>query len=164
MIYFLNSGKKESLEEQYRVLSVQNGNILKNLKFYEGLEEDIAKMESFSMEVDERLFDSNELAANYNYFFTIEAKTGVRMSGLRQSDLNKGEMVKMGLKESEMFKEIRYMMSVDGSYEQLLVFLRELEGGKAFYRIENLAVFPSGEENATIKLTALVLGKKEVEA
>jgi hypothetical protein len=119
--------------------------------------------------LDSRLFDPLELATNYNYFFKIESDTGVRLSGLKQleyTDEDKGKIKKNRMPKpvKESYEKIRYHMNATGEYGQLVNFMRKLEGGPSFYRLEKFKVSRDKEKignTLSMDVSLLILGRND---
>lgn len=166
-VYVFHLDKKADLDSEIEQLDIRMSTILKNMKNSSGLEEDLAVVEKSIEQLDARLFDSQELATNYNYFFNIEADTGVKISGLKQFEVNEEEARsknkrRMPKPTKNAYQKLRYHMKATGDYAQLVNLMRMLEGGPSFYRLEKFRVSKSAgidSEKLSIDLSLLVLGR-----
>jgi len=80
-----------------------------------------------------RLVDPNDLAGNQQYCYKFETESGVRLVDLRRisnNQISAGTNAKPGI-----YSSLTYAMSVQGTYEQVLAYLRKLESGPRFCRI-----------------------------
>lgn len=151
----------------YDDLNVRRTRILKNMKYGVGLKEDLSQMESMINEAESRLFLPDDLAGNQRYFYQIERASGVTISNLQQiiKPIPTGKNSKMERKKAmkATYKPILYDMRVSGTYEQLLGFLREIEGGSAFASVEAFSISGSKGDGGSLvmmRLSVEMLGRK----
>ena len=167
LVFLFHLDKKANLESEIEQLDIRMSTILKNIKNSLRLEEDLAVFEDSIEQLDARLFDSQELATNYNYFFNIEADTGVKISGLKQVDVSEDEVrsnkkKRMPKPTKDAYQKIRYHMTAIGEYMQLVDLMRKLEGGPSFYRLENFRVSKgTGTDSSKLSMdmSLLILGR-----
>lgn len=166
-VYFFHMDKKADLESEIEQLDIRMSTILKNLKNSSGLEEDLVEADKRIEGLDARLFDSQELATNYNYFFNLENETGVKLSGLKQLEYKEESGTtkkrKMPKPTKEAYEKIRYHMKATGEYGQIVNFMRRLEGGESFYRLEKFRLARPRDESSkllSMDLSLLILGRK----
>ena len=166
-VYLLHLGKKSDLDSEIEQLEIRISTMLKNIKNSTGLEEDIEIAERQVKQLDERMFYSQELATNYNYFFNIENSTNVALSGLKQVEIVEERVDprkrKMPKPIVDAYIKIRYHMKATGKYGDLVTFMRTLEGGPSFYRLEKFRLSKSlagGSELLSMDVSFLMLGKK----
>jgi len=166
-VYVLHKDKKPDLESEIEQIDIRISTMLRNLTNSAGLEEDIEVVKSQISELDERMFRPQELATNYNYFFNIETSTNVSLSELKQveivkEDVNR-EKHKMPNPIVDTYVKIRYDMRANGTYQDLVHFMRTLEGGPSFYKLEKFRLSKSsagGDELLSMDVSFLMLGKK----
>ena len=167
LVFLFHLDKKANLDSEIEQLDIRMSTILKNMKNSSRLEEDLAVVEDSIEQLDARLFDSQELATNYNYFFNIEADTGVKISGLKQFDVSEDEVRSNKKKRTpkptkDAYQKIRYHMTAIGEYMQLVDLMRKLEGGPSFYRLENFRVSKgTGTDSSKLSMdmSLLILGR-----
>ncbi|MCH6255433.1 hypothetical protein MLD52_02650 [Puniceicoccaceae bacterium K14] len=163
----MDMGKKEDLDSRFRDLSIQHGRIIKNLKFSGGLDEDLTHLEELVSELESELFNYKDLASNYNYFFQLESKTGVKLGELRQKNFVEVDRRSKAArkKRKQLYREIEYTMSAYGSFEEIANFLRHLEGGKAHFRIGEAQLMGARDsltwDGLSLSISLSVLGHKE---
>lgn len=156
------------LAAEYDDLSIKRSRMLKNLRNASSLDTDLAELRELKAEVEGRLFSPEDLATNQRYFYQIENATGVRLGNMQQiiKPLPAGRKNKKArmLAEKSEFQEIVYDMSVQGTYTNVLKFLREVEGGNAFCAMDGFSVVSAkGNEEqpeVTMRVTIDVLGRK----
>ncbi len=166
--YLFHLDKMEVLDSEYERLTKTRSGMLLNLKNGDTFEEDISTLQGLLENIDSRLFDHKELAANYNYFFQIESQTNVKLSDLSQFNLEESaNKSKKGKKnEEKLYSSLKYELGVAGTFAQLLDFLRNLEGGSAFFRLDRISISPiksieEEEDEIQAKLSFMILAIKE---
>jgi len=160
-VYFVRIGEVEYLSVSYDDLMLERTRILKNLKFGVDVEPDVEASRRQLEDAETRMLDSRDLASNYNYFFAIEKATGVTLENLKQ--LEYAELDSKGRKRRSrtQYERIRFTMTISGRLPEVLNFVRGLEGGGAFYQMEEFRI--TGEEatgSVSIGLSLLMLGTK----
>jgi len=166
-VYVLHMDKKPDLESEIEQIEIRISTMLRNITNSAGLKEDLEVVKSQISELDERMFRPQELATNYNYFFNIETSTNVSLSELKQveivkEDVNR-EKHKMPNLIVDAYVKIRYDMRANGTYQDLVHFMRTLEGGPSFYKLEKFRLSKSsavGDELLSMDVSFLMLGKK----
>jgi len=166
-VYVLHMDKKSDLDSEIEQIDIRISTMLKNIKNSAGLEEDIEIVEKQIEQLDERMFRTQELATNYNYFFNIESGTNVALSDLKQVGIVEGEVDprkrKMPKPIVNSYVKIRYHVKATGKYGDLVKFMRTLEGGSSFYRLEKFRLSKSmaeGDEHLSMDVAFMMLGKK----
>jgi hypothetical protein len=102
-----------------------------NIKNGVQLPEQLAAITAARQEIEERLVHPDELAKNQQYFYKLEADTGIKLVDLRQNPMPK--IVAKGPKMN--YVPVGYSVVVRGDYAKLLDFLRRLESGQRFCRV-----------------------------
>ena len=102
-----------------------------------------------------------------NYFFNLEDETGVKVSDLKQVGIAEEEVDpkkrRMPKPVVNSYEKIRYHLKASGNYTEVVNFLRKLEGGPSFYRLEKfrLAKSETGDvEELFLDIAFLMLGEK----
>jgi hypothetical protein len=115
------------------------------------LKEHVAALEEANRKVDQRLVRLADLAKNQQYFYKIEAETGVKLTDLRPGSVSNSTAAKPVAGIKKHYSSVPYSCSVQGTYNQLLAFLRKVQGGEHFQRILTATVSmagSSGEDEA----------------
>ena len=111
-----------------------------NLRNSAGLAEHTAAMQAAGKELDGRLLRVNQLALNQQYFYRLEAETGVKLVDVRQQNVpaaGKG-------KSKTGTVGIPFTVTAQGDFRQLVSFIQQLETGTHFARFNTLALQPMG--------------------
>lgn len=167
-VHFVRGEQITRLAAEYDDLSVKRSRILKNLKNASDLEADLKELHEYKAEIDKRLFLPEDLAANQRYFYQIESAAGVHLTNIQQiiKPLPTGKRNKKArmLAQRSVYQEIIYDMGIQGTYTNVLKFLRAIEGGNAFAVLDGFSLVSakgaSEEPEVSMRVTINVLGKK----
>lgn len=156
---YLRSGRVpegEALLDQKATLGER---IDANLKNGVQLADQYAAISASRKEIENRLIRSDEIAKNLQFFYKLEAETGVKLVDLRQSTSGA-----KAPKTGTFYRGVAYTVSVRGDFVRILDFLRRLESGQRFCRINTATVGVSGDSDRdrgnelTINLNLELLG------
>lgn len=151
-IYFRSGGLPEA-ESQVEQKSAEGGRLALNLSNSVRLPEQLAAVTASDHEISGRLLRAGDLAKNYQYFYKLEAATGVKLIDLRQNPI---PTPKSGAKPAT-FIGIGYAVALEGEYPAVVEFLRQLENGAHYCRIVAANVGAAKQERgSSIKLTLTV--------
>ncbi len=107
--------------------------------------------------VRERAINPADLAKNLQYFYRIEAETGVKFTDLRQ--LGFGSSSSTGQKRvGAVYVAVNYAMSVSGNFPNIITFLKNLEQGAHFCRLNSMTASVTGADT-TLVLNVDLLGQ-----
>jgi hypothetical protein len=102
--------------------------------------------------VADRALKAGALAQNLQYFYRLESETGVRYIDLRPS----GKPAVKG-KVTPVYVPLNYVVTITGTFPQVIRFLRQLEHGEYFCRITAATASGTGGVT-TINLNLDILG------
>jgi len=114
--------------------------------------------------IERRLMQASEIAINYDYFFRFEEQAGVKILNIAQGgELTKSPGVHLG--DFKEFVVIPFNLSIQGDFAQTLRFLRAIEDGDHFARIDSLTYrrdekTAAGDVQIVTVIKLLVLGRK----
>lgn len=133
-IYWRSSAVPER-QAQLEQKSVEGRRIARNLRYAAQLPEQLATMTQAVAAIEPRLVRADELAKNLQYFYKLEADTGVKLTDLRQlaAPTAPGRTGKAAA--SSGFGTVGFTVSLQGEYLALLDFLRRLENGVHYSRV-----------------------------
>lgn len=157
--------RADNLTESQKTLEARSAEANKmatNVRNSAGLAEQVAEIQAQRKEFDGRLMKAGQLAVNLQYFYKLEAETEVKLVDVRQNNFARNA--------KSPFVSIPFMVSVQGSYAQVINFLSKLQNGRHFCRI-NIATFNraggSSDGNAagssgdmTLSLSLDILGQQ----
>ncbi|MCC6415149.1 MAG: hypothetical protein IT582_04490 [Opitutaceae bacterium] len=130
-LYF-RAGLAPAAEQKLEELTKQARRMSTNIKYGARLDEELQTLTTANEQLNQRLVDVGQLADNLQYFYALEARTGVKLTDLRQLGLT---TVGRGPAKKTQFSPVGFSMSISGSYAQLMDFLQRLEGGRYFCRV-----------------------------
>lgn len=106
-----------------------------NIKNSAQLPEQLAHVSAAAKEVDNRLVRVGSLANNLQYFYKLEADTGVKLIDLRQTT-EPSRTAKTGR------FPVSFALTLHGEYPQVLDYLRRVESGSHYCRVRSANVVP----------------------
>jgi hypothetical protein len=112
-----------------------------NLKNGVQLAEQFAALSAARQQIEARLIHPDEIAKNLQFFYKLEAETGVKLIDLRQNVIPTG---KAAAKGKTAYAGVGYAVTVRGDYARLLDFLRRLESNQRYCRIMSASVAVGG--------------------
>jgi hypothetical protein len=148
-VYFRAAGVPEAetlLEER----SGEAGRLSTNIKHAAQLNEQLAALAAAGRAIEPRLIRSGELATNLQYFYRLEADTGTKLMELRQ---NPPPATRPASKT--LFVPVSFSLTVEGGYPAVLDFLRRLEAGTHYCRVQSAVlrgVAPVSGRSDTVRL------------
>ena len=101
-----------------------------NIAYAGQLEEQLKTLEEANKTISGRLVNPSDLAINLQYFYKLEAETGVKLVDTRPIDSRAPAKAGKG-----QYSSVQYAVTLQGSYARTLTFLRRLEHGAYFCRI-----------------------------
>jgi Tfp pilus assembly protein PilO len=159
LIYFRGDKVTEN-QATNTAKSAEAASIIANVRNSENLAKQVAEMQALAKEMDSRLIRPGQLAVNLQYFYKLEAENEVKLLDIRQGTPPKTA--------KSMYVGIPYNVAVQGSFKQVISFLRKIESGPHFCHFSSVtfnkaagaSTDSSGSvaENMTINLTLELLG------
>ncbi len=125
------------LETQLEERSAEGQRHSLNLKHAVQLPEQVAALEAATAAIEPRLVKASRLATNLQYFYKLEADTGVKLIELRQNP-TRAPQGKNAPKT--LFTGVNFSVSVEGDYAAVVDFLRRLDNGTHFARVLTASV------------------------
>jgi len=120
-----------------------------NVKNSGQLPEQLAAIIEARSEIEKRLIRAVELPKNLQYFYRLEAETGVKLLSLAQNPV---PPAKPGAKLP--LSGVGFTVSFQGSYLVALDFLRRLESGIHYSRLMSVNMgSPAGNRNAPLTVS-----------
>ena len=162
----IRSGSKEDLLLQLDEVTAQGQKLKNNLKYSVQLDEQLEALSAATAEINDRAVRPAALATNLQYFYRIESELGVEYTDLRQG-------IPSAAVAGASFIPVPYDVSVQGTYTQLLEFVRRMETGVHFVRFLSVSLRPGGARRnrdesledptnpiLSLSLSIEILGKK----
>lgn len=126
-----------------------------NLKAAGSLQEQYDSLVAVNKAVDARIVRASQFSKNLQYFYDLESETGVKLT---TDPRTSPPGAKKDAKATYVY--VPWTLSVQGSLPQLLNFLRRLENGTHFCRVNTVSLTGSADRNAplTLNLSLDLLG------
>lgn len=152
-----------ALETELTLKESEWNRISGNQKRARNLEEHLAAIKEGKAQVASRLMDPEERALNYDYFYSLEDQSGVRLIRLNQGGVidTKGSNIP-GIEQFKEYQLVGYTISIEGEFEQMVDFLSRLSNGRYLTRISTFTISRAQRANAgtlSANLQLQILGK-----
>jgi hypothetical protein len=155
-IYF-RSGEVPAATEELTKKSDEGGRLAANLQNSAQLKEQVDTLTACEKELESRLIRASQTLTNYEYFYKLESETGTKMtiSQGAAGSLSKGAA-------KALYGGVPFTISVQGSWNQTIDYLRRLENGPRYCRVLSVTcgVPPSDRASPiTLNLSLELLGQ-----
>ncbi len=152
-----------SVQETELIARIQTIN--KNVIASKNLEQDVESLLGYVATIDERLFNRNERSINTAFFYSFENKLDIIISNVSQLTDEDPALIEGGPNELSLHSGIVYEVRVDGTFQEILGFMYEIQKADALMRITNFEVYVSTAQGAapgtlSAKLRIVVLAEK----
>ena len=144
VLYLRSSTVAERTEEGTRKAE-EATKMQANITSANGLPEQVEGMKAATKEVESRLVRASQLAINLQYFYKMEAESGVKILDVRQNPL---PGARSGPRPT--FVGVPYSVSVQGTFTQTLSFLKRIESGRHFSRFLSVSYTKAGGTEAAL--------------
>ncbi len=153
VILYLRGDKIGELQTLSEQKAAEAAATLANVRNSEKLGEQAAAMKAATDELDNRLMRAGGLAVNLQYFYRLEADTGVKLMDVRQGGVRP-------VAKNSSFLGVPYNVSVQGTYPQVITFLSRLQNGTHVCRFLTAGFGKSGEDKVVLSLSLEILGQQ----
>jgi hypothetical protein len=127
VLTFLRSGHLTEVKALLEERSTLGGRLKNNLRYSADLDAHLAVVTEAIAEVETKVINPGALATNQQFFYRLEEELGITIVDLRQ------EVVRKSTQPKE-FITVPYILSVQGTYVQLIELLQRLEEGDRLIR------------------------------
>jgi hypothetical protein len=135
-----------------------------NLRYADQLKKQLEDVQAADKAIEARLVRAAQLATNTQYFYRLEADTGVKLNNLTQiTTTGQTQLPKTGKAPASDFVPIAFAVTAQGSYAQLVDLLHRLENGAHYCRVLNASFIKVGTESTdllTLSLNLELLGQR----
>lgn len=138
-----------ALEER----TAEGNRLSQNIRNSAQLKEQHDALVETNAEIDDRAVRLASLATNQAYFYTLETETGIKLLDLRQ--LTPAATARGATAGKHL--RVPFAVSVQGDYAKVMNFLRRLESGHHFCRINAASLNGAAEVTLTLSLELLGL-------
>jgi Tfp pilus assembly protein PilO len=107
-----------------------------NVRFTAGLAEATEEMVAAGRQFESRLVRAGQLANNLQFFYRLEADTGVKLVDVRQQ----GIPAPRAGERRGAYAPVPFAVSIQGSHDQIHDFLRRVEAGPHFVRFSQITI------------------------
>jgi len=149
------------MQSSFATTVAEGQRLAANVSHAAQLDEQLHELEAANTTITERLVNPSDLAINLQYFYKLEADTGVKLLDTHPVDARAGAKVSA----KGAYTPVQYAVSLQGSYARTLVFLRRLEHGVFFSRVISGSCSQSQSEqdkgggDTVMSLTVELLGR-----
>ena len=151
VLLYLRSDKIEELQKLNEEKTAEAATMTANVRNAEKLGEQTAAMQAAAKELDGRVMRVGQLAVNLQYFYRMEADTGVKLVDVRQGNLKP-------VTKGPGFVGVPYSVSVQGTFPQVLTFMGRLQKGTHFCRFLSVGLTKSGDDQLSLSMNVEILG------
>ena len=126
-----------------------------NLKNGVQLPEQLAAITAARQQIEARLVHPDELAKNLQFFYKLEADTNTKLVDISQNQNTPGRSGAKSSGPKMTYLPVGYSVAVRGDYTHILEFLRRLESGQRFCRVNtvNVGILGGSDKGRASELT-----------
>ena len=141
----LRYGNISASQSEFQATSAEAEIVLANVRNSADLEEHIAEIQVLGKDLESRLMKAGQLAVNLQYFYKLEAENEVKLVDVRQNLTTRNPKTQ--------FVGVPFVVSVQGTYQNVMNFLNKLQNGRHFCRINTASFRKAGTAAAEMSLT-----------
>jgi hypothetical protein len=146
-------------QELFDAKAAEGQKLATNVAYSSQLDEHVRALEDANKLISGRLVNPQDLAINLQYFYKLEAETGVKLLDTRPA----GSVSSKPSAIKGAYTPVPYVISLQAGYARALTFLRKLEQGNYYCRVINASCAQAGQEKASdeviLTLTVELLGR-----
>ncbi len=138
--------------------------VLSNVSNSVNLPEQTEALQAAAKELESRLVRPTSIALNLQYFYKMESEAGVKILDVRQNYNPNARANVRG--PATAFVPVPYVVSVQGTFGQTLLFLKKIEAGQHITRFSNVTFTKAGGSDSgdgldlmTLSLNVDILGQ-----
>lgn len=155
--YFFRSGGIEELEATKSDRSKVEQTLSSNVIHATRLQEQYEALVASNALIQSRMVKVSDLARNQQYFYKIEADAGVKLTALGAVGSASGTKPTAKMP----YPTAQFSCTVQGTFPQVLLFLRQLEGGQMIQRVRSATLAqasstPDDANDPKLALTVVV--------
>ena len=138
---FVRSGTLDDAKVALGEKETEGNRIEKNVQNGVGMDKQLEALSAGLSKLEARLINAGDVGPNKQYFYDLEATSGVKISALRSSGAAKSKVA------GSAYRAIGYEVMVEGRFAQVTAFLQALEAGVHHCRLVNFNVQRTGQES-----------------
>lgn len=140
--YLVRTSRASELGDHLKQVEAQTKEILGEVRNGTNLVEQYATLTAATKGLESRLMQATERARNQQYFYQVESETGVKEVSLQPANADPKK------DPGRLYQRIRFTITVEGDYRQVLDFVGRLESGQHFYRLISASVVRREDRSA----------------
>lgn len=161
----LRAGAVADLSVHEADLNLRIRTIDQNVRNANNLDKDFEEIKRLVDQIEARLFKRDQRAVNINFFYALENRLNVRILNISQMPNEDSLYAKGGARELKLHSTITYNISLNGNFEDILLFLYELQRVDPLIRVVDFQIAKDNaqeadEEYLDARLRLIVLAKK----
>lgn len=153
LIYF-RSDAVDQARSHFEAKDTEANKMEANVRHLAGLPEETEQVQEAGRQFEARLVRAGQLANNLQFFYRIEAETGVKLVDVRQNPIP----APRPNTPRTAYSPVPFAIAVQGSFPQVFDFLRRVEAGSHFSRF-NQVTFTKVEAAAATNTGAVSAGE-----
>jgi hypothetical protein len=150
-VLYFRSDLIEAQQIEFDKYSLESARYRANIANYVQLQEQLNFLTQANKIIRDRALTVDGLAQNLQYFYRLEAEIGIKYLDLRPGTRAPGG------RKAVPYVPLNYIVNVQGDFAQVMTFLRRLEQGAYFCRV-NSAVASGRDSSVTLNLNIDFLG------
>lgn len=160
----LRAGAVADLSVHEADLNLRIRTIDQNVRNANNLDKDFEEIKRLVDQIEARLFKRDQRAVNINFFYALENRLNVRILNISQMPNEDSLYAKGGARELKLHSTITYNISLNGNFEDVLLFLYELQRVDPLIRVVDFQIAKDNaqeadEEYLDARLRLIVLAK-----
>ncbi len=144
-LLMIRGSKVEERKQELQELERKWSQMQVNLDRSRELEEEVARLDQQLERLRERLFEVDEVAENFEFFYQLEEENNVKLRQFTQGKPGDGEDLEIGRKGLSNFSVLPYAMVAEGNFAELLEFLTALNHADPIVRIDDVRLAKAGD-------------------
>ena len=161
----LRAGAVADLSVHEADLNLRIRTINQNVRNANNLDKDFEEIKRLVDQIEARLFKRDQRAVNINFFYTLENRLNIRILNISQMQNEDSLYAKGGARELKLHSTITYNISLNGNFEDILLFLYELQRVDPLIRVVDFQIAKDNaqeadEECLDARLRLIVLAEK----
>ena len=161
----LRAGAVADLSVHEADLNLRIRTINQNVRNANNLDKDFEEIKRLVDQIEARLFKRDQRAVNINFFYALENRLNVRILNISQMPNEDSLYAKGGARELKLHSTITYNISLNGNFEDILLFLYELQRVDPLIRVVDFQISKDNaqeadEECLDARLRLIVLAEK----
>jgi Tfp pilus assembly protein PilO len=132
---FVRGGNVTELQEIVDERSNAGARLKNNLRYSAELDEHLATVREAVETIESKVINPGALATNQQFFYRLEQELGITLIDLRQSPVEESTT-------PTEYSAVPYIVSVRGTYLQIVSFLQRLEQGDRVIRFNSTNFSP----------------------